>query len=77
MSGVLGLQPLHGFAGLLTLLQIMALLYFAFVTWRAAAGRQALVFLIVTLAYVALEETKIMKQITTILFPYTNETKNL
>ena len=73
MSLVLGLlRPLDEADGLVALLYVMTMLYFAFVAWRSGGGRLALVLLIAVLAYGSLEGVGMLMHLGAMIFPYTS-----
>jgi hypothetical protein len=69
--------PLRGADGLLTLLQILAMSYFAFVTWRSGAGRLASVFLVAVLVEAVLSGMEVVMWVAGSYFSYTDGTEGL
>jgi hypothetical protein len=69
--------PVRGADGLLSLLQILAMSYFAFVTWRAGVGRLALVFLGAVLVEAALSGMEVVLWVAGWFFPHTSGTENM
>lgn len=70
-------MSLRGADGLLTLLQILAMSYFAFVTWRSGAGRLAWVFLVAVVVVAVLSGMEVVMRVAGRFFPYTDGTEGL
>lgn len=77
MSGELGIGWLDALGGILLLLQVTAMGWFAFRLWRSVAGRAALVFLIATVAFGLLEGVAMLARFGSSLFSYTSGTEGL
>lgn len=66
---------LGGAQGLLTLVQTLAMAYFAFVTWRSGAGRLATVFLVAVVAEAVLSGMGVLMGWGGMLFAYSSGTE--
>lgn len=69
--------PLRGADGLLTLLQVLGMAYFAFVTFRSGVGRVAVVLLTAVLVDGVLSGMALVLWVAGWFYPYTSGTEEM